>query len=452
MKVAILGGGFSGLAAAYYLSKKGYGVTLFEKDQALGGLASGFKEEGWDWYLERAYHHLFSNDTDILNFARDIGFDGIFFRSPETASLYKVGKIDSVPRFLPQVLSSLRACGEPSTRDTYFSILPMDTPQDFLKFPLLSFPIKIRAAMVLAFLKFSPFLSLYERQTAEQFLKKTMGEEAWNVLWRELFRKKFGKYAGNIVASFFWARITKRTKNLGYVRGGFQELINHTEESIQKAGVEVKKGFEIKGIGVHGSRFTVHGTDTHEEFDAVISTLPTPILIKLGSEVLPKEYLENLSKIKYLHAINLILETKEPLLDKTYWLSICEEKFPFMVAVQHTNFMDKKHYGGNHLLYLGNYVDGDDRRLKMTKEEILKYYSPFLRQINSEFSILNSKSYFFKAPFAQPIFDEALVKFKPDFETPVKNFFIANLDMTYPYDRGTNYAVKLGKEVSTHLF
>jgi len=26
--------------------------------------------------------------------------------------------------------------------------------------------------------------------------------------------------------------------------------------------------------------------------------------------------------------------------------------------------------------------------------------------------------------------------------------FVANMDMTYPYDRGTNYAVKLGKDVS----
>jgi hypothetical protein len=54
----------------------------------------------------------------------------------------------------------------------------------------------------------------------------------------------------------------------------------------------------------------------------------------------------------------------------------------------------------------------------------------------------------FRAPFAQPIFDKNFLKYKPNFFTPAKNFYIANLDMTYPYDRGTNYAVKLGKEIN----
>jgi len=84
--------------------------------------------------------------------------------------------------------------------------------------------------------------------------------------------------------------------------------------------------------------------------------------------------------------------------------------------------------------------------MKMKKEELIKFVEPHLRILNSKFLILNS--FLFKAPFAQPIFDKEFIKNKPDFITPTKNFFIANLDMTYPYDRGTNYAVKLGKEVA----
>src|SRR5438132_1439260 len=108
MKIAVLGGGFTGIAASYYLAKKGHEVSLFEKENVLGGLAVGFKGEGWDWYLERAYHHLFSNDTDILNFAKEIGFKKIIFSSPQTASLYDIGG---------------------NSR-----IFTLDTPQDLLKF------------------------------------------------------------------------------------------------------------------------------------------------------------------------------------------------------------------------------------------------------------------------------------------------------------------------------
>ncbi len=441
MRIAILGGGFTGLSAAWYLQKKGHTVTLFEREKTLGGLAGGFKADGWSWHLERTYHHLFSNDYDILKFAEEIGFEDIFFQSPETASLYE---------------------GENNYR-----IIPVDTPQDFLRFPLLSYPQKIRAAAVLAFLKFSPFLTLYERETAREFLEKYQGKQAWEVLWSELFRKKFGKYAGNIVMSFFWARITKRTKDLGYVQGGFQELINHAEKVNREAGVEIKKGIAVEGIEKRRDKFIIlNGVKEFEpprsesliaqndnSFDVVISTLPTPILTRLGADIFPTDYISRLQKIKYLSAMNLILETKEKVLDKTYWLSICTSKIPFMVAVQQTNFVDKKHYNNNNILYIGDYLDNDDKRLKMDRDEVLKLYLPFIKHMRRDNPrVVPTNAYLFKAPFAQPIFDKEFVKLKPDFETPVKNFFVANLDMTYPYDRGTNYAVKLGKDVTRYFY
>jgi hypothetical protein len=48
----------------------------------------------------------------------------------------------------------------------------------------------------------------------------------------------------------------------------------------------------------------------------------------------------------------------------------------------------------------------------------------------------------------QPIFDATFIQNKPDFITSTPGFIIANLDMTYPYDRGTNYAVQLGNKAA----
>ena len=122
-----------------------------------------------------------------------------------------------------------------------------------------------------------------------------------------------------------------------------------------------------------------------------------------------------------------------------------------MGVFEHTNFADPKHYGGKHVMYVGNYVDKNDPRLKLNQEETVKYYLPHLKKINPKFNLRGAKFNLFKGPFAQPIFDKEFLKNKPDFETPTKNFYIANLDMTYPYDRGTNYAVSLGKKVSELL-
>jgi protoporphyrinogen oxidase len=419
MKIAIFGGGIAGLTAAYYLSKKNHQVTIFEKEKILGGLASGFKTNHWDWYLERAYHHLFANDSDILNFAKEIGFDKIFFRSPETASLF--------------------------SDNNNLTILPLDTPFDLLKFPYLNIVDKLRAGIVIVFLKLSPFLSIYEKQTSKEFLKKTMGENVWNVLWQQLFRGKYGDYAGIILTTFIWARIKKRTKSLGYIEGGFQTFIDYLVNQLKKLRVKVLTEYEIKEIKKRGDMFIINNT----LYDAIISTLPTPILTKISQSVLPKNYLQKLSKIKYLHALTLILETDRPILDKTYWLNISTPKIPIMGIVQHTNFIDKKNYGNKHIAYLGWYLKRGDKLMNMEKDELVKFVYPYLKKINSNCSIASLLNcYMFKAPFAQPIFDKEFVKNKPNFITPIKNFFIANLDMTYPYDRGINYAVKLGKEVS----
>lgn len=438
MNIAILGGGFTGLTAAYYLQKKGHQVTVYEKEKALGGLASGFKNDKWDWFLDKTYHHIFACDTDIINFSKEVGFEKLHFYNPITASLYQ--------------------------DNNNSRIIPVDTPQDFLNFPLLSMPVKVRCACVLAFLKLSPFLNIYEKQTAKKFLTNSMGEVGWNVLWKELFQKKFGKYADSILTSFIWARIKKRTKSLGYADGGFQEFINHIEGKLLSIGVIIKEGKAIDKLLISKNKYKIichpefiSGSDLKQIpkpvrndyglFDVVISTLPTPVFTEIGNDILPKDYLNQLEKLKYLHAVNLILETKEPILDKTYWLSICDPKIPFMVVVQHTNFIDRKYFGGKHIVYIARYVDNNDKLLKMTKEEIIKYYLPHLRLIqNTEYQILNT--YLFKSPFAQPIFDSCFIKNKPDFITPIKNLYCANLDMTYPYDRGTNYAVRLGKQVS----
>lgn len=419
MRIAILGGGITGLTAAYYLARDGHQVTILEKERVLGGLASGFKGKNWNWYLERAYHHIFTSDSDILNFAKEIEFNKIYFKKPITSSLFVI--------------------------DKKISTFPLDTPIDLLKFPLLNLVDKLRTGIIIVLLKLFPLFPIYKKMTSEEFLKKTMGINVWNILWKQLFRGKFGKYTGIVSSSFIWARINKRTKGLGYIEGGFQNFINYINAKLMNLQVNVLTDYEIRIIRKSGDRFIIGDVF----YDKIISTLPTPVLVKLTSDIFPKEYLLRFSKLKYLHAVTLILETNIPILKKTYWLNICAEKIPFMILAQHTNFVSKKNYNNHCINYVGWYVDKNDEKLKMKSEELTKLVLPHLRKISPRKwrgQILNS--FLFKAPWAQPIFDKEFEINKPNFITPNKNFFIANLDMTYPYDRGTNYAVKLGKEVA----
>lgn len=304
MHIAILGGGYTGLTAAYELTRRGHTVTIFEKEPVLGGLAVGFKAEGWEWPLERAYHHLFASDADILAFAKDIGFPDVFFRTPHTDSLYAA-----------DVLSSPDMKGFRAGND--YRIFPVDTPHDFLQFPLLPLADRIRAAAVLGFLRYSPFLPFFEQITAVEFIKKSMGERVWKIWWEQLFRKKFGKYAENILLAWFWSRISKRTRQLGYIKGGFQTFVEFLEKKNREQGVQIKSGYAVTDIHKEGERFVITGQDGQKHtMDALISTLPTPILMKAGQQLLPPEYLNRLAQIQYLHALVLIIESQEKILEK----------------------------------------------------------------------------------------------------------------------------------------
>jgi len=425
MKIAILGGGLTGLVAAHQLSIHNHMVVLFEKKPTLGGLASGFFHDGWKWPLEKTYHHMFSNDGDIFSYMKEIGFNSFVYKTPLTSSLYRVEK--------------------------NYRIFPVDSPQDLLKFPLLGLPDKIRTGITVLLLKISPFLDFYQKNTSIKLLRKFMGEDSWKIMWEPLMRGKFGKYAENILASFIWARINKRTRKLVYIKGGFQSLIDFLEELNKKQNVVIKKNITISQVEKNNNRFTIiTQAGEREVFDGVISTLPTPVLVNVSSKLFPEYYQQQLQKIKHLFASNLIIESDVPLFEKEYWVNVCDINLPILALVQHTNFIDNKYYNNKHILYVANYFDEKSPFLKMDANSAAEFFLPYLKQINSEFKILNSKFYF-KAPYAQPIVDSAFIKNKPDYITPVKNFIIANLDMTYPYDRGINFSVKMGKQAAEIL-
>jgi protoporphyrinogen oxidase len=134
--------------------------------------------------------------------------------------------------------------------------------------------------------------------------------------------------------------------------------------------------------------------------------------------------------------------------DNTYWLSVCDTTSPVMAVVEHTNFMDKRHYNNEHLVYLGNYLPNDDPNFSKSKEQLLTLYDPFLKKLNKDYRKNLIGYEVFRAPFAQPIVPVHYSRQIPPFQTPLHNVYLANIQQVYPYDRGTNYAALLGEKVA----
>ncbi len=420
MKIGIIGAGFTGLSAAYYLQKEGHDVTLFERDLKPGGLAIGYKEREWNWTLEEHYHHWFTNDKSVLELAHEISHD-VIIKRPKTSSF-----IDG-------------------------TIYQLDSPTSLLRFPKLSLLNRIRMGASIALLRYNPFWKVLENFTAEPYLKKSMGDTSYNLIWKPLMTNKLGKYSPIVSLAWFWARIYKRTENLAYPKGGFLDFALHLESIIKKSNGTFYYGTEVTNIrsGENPSiTFTKNAKTKTIIYDKVIVTIPTFAFLKMAPE-LPKSYSEQFSSLKGIGAVNIVLRLKNPFFpDKTYWLNMCDVKSPILAIVEHTNFMDKKNYNNESLLYIGNYMEVNDPRFNMDKKELLKLYEPWLKKINPNFKKNLISATLFKAPFAQPIVPKHYSKKIPPIKTPLKNIFLANIQQVYPWDRGTNYAVELGKKTS----
>lgn len=416
MKIAILGAGFTGLSAALELINQGHQVTIFERDSDVGGLAMGFEQPNWDWTLEKSYHHWFTNDYFVLNLAKQVGQNVITVR-PTTQVLVD-GK-------------------------TY----PFDSALSLLTFPKMPLFDRIKTGFWVAYFKFTNSFQSYQNIPALTWIRQHMGETSAKLIWEPLFKGKFGDFAEQISLTWFWARIKKRTPSLAYPEGGYKHFANLLKDTVVARGATLNLNTEVQKIETKDAKVQITTSDEKELFDKVIVTLPSPIFAKVTPE-LPKEYIQKITSIPHLHALTLILVLNEDFLKNIYWLNITDKSFPFLVIAEHTNFMHPRHYGYQHIVYIGNYLPQDHPYLKMTDDQLLREYEPYLKKINPEFEKHLISKHMFVGPFAQPVVTTDYLEKKPDYITPVKNVYLANMDMVYPWDRGTNYAVEMGQIIA----
>jgi len=416
----VLGGGALGLTAALRLAQCGEEVVLFEREATPGGLAAGF--QCGPSYLEKFYHHLFRSDTEATALINELGLgDKLEWPRPVTASL--IGG----------------------------RIYPLDSPLSVLRFSAVPFIDRLRLGAAIAYLKAEPNYHRLEKTTADAWIRKYMGRKVHEAQWKPLLESKFGDRYQDIVMSWFWARVHFRSPSLGYVRGGFQQLYNRLVDEIQRLGGQTRFGTSVVSVErTESGKLRVSTGDGSHEFDRVISTLPTRLTVQL-TPALQGEYGDRYSKIDSYGAHCVILALDRRLTD-IYWLNVNDRGYPFLALVEHTNYMPPEDYGGRRLVYLGNYLPMDHPLFKKSDDEVLAEFLPFLKRINPAFDpSWVTEHWIFKAPFAQPIVTVGYADRLPPHETPVPNFYVANMSQVYPQDRGQNYSIGMANRLVNRL-
>ena len=427
MKVAVVGGGLTGLTAAYELTGAGHEVDLFEAAPELGGQARTFPVGGTR--LEIFYHHLFLSDRDILDLAWELGLEE------------RIQWIPSKVGFLHQ--------GQ---------IYPFTVPLDLLRFrPLHPFN-RLRLGLIILFLQRYRRWQSFERTTADRWIPRWAGRQAYQILWRSLLMGKFGDAYNQVSMTWFWGKIHLRggsrkglgPEELGYPEGSFQLLTDALAEAIEVRGGRIRAGTPVQRILIDGWRareLLLEGEHRVGRYDAVVATVPSPAFLTMAP-YLPKEYAKLVRGVRYQAALCLILQLKHSL-SPIYWLNISDRESPFVGAIEHTNYIPPEVYGGRRLVYLTNYLDPGHRFFSLSKEELLQTYLPGIGRINPGFAPdWVEDSWRFADPGAQPIITPGYSQRIPPHRTPIPNLFLANTTQIYPEDRGTNYSVRLGRKIA----
>lgn len=423
MQVAIIGAGAAGMAAAYDLSKAGQSVTIFEAADCVGGLAAGFKAPHWEWTLEKFYHHWFQSDSAMLGFIDELGWrDQVLFPRPYTV-LYHEGRF-----------------------------YPADSIGSALKFFLHHYPVidVMRFGAVGVYLKLTSNWKSLEKVTADAWMRRWAGRRIYEAVWKPMLVGKFGEQNLDVVnMAWLWARIKSRTTRLGTFVGGFQAFMDKLAGVLRQQGVDIRLSCPVTGIRRNlGRTLTVETSQGNIDADVVISTSSPALTARLAFD-LPEGYAAKLKALRSMGAVVLILSL-ERRLTEYYWHNLPKDAgFPFLALVEHTNFVPPERYGGDHIVYCGDYLDPGHEYFRLSKEELLERFLPALPRFNPDFQRSWIKdSWLWRTAYAQPVPPVNHSQNIPDIRTPLRGLYVASMSQVYPWDRGTNFAVEIGRRTA----
>lgn len=317
MKICILGGGLSGLAAAHEL-RDAAEITVLEKDGDLGGCLGSYQAS--QTWIEKFYHHCFAGDEAFLGLLDQLGLSKrLEWLSGSTG--YHVNGV------------------------TY----PLTTPAEILRYPHLTVTDKARLALLTLRAKGFDAQAL-DDIAAEPFLRSRVGDRAYASFFEPLLRSKFGDRSGQVSAAWVISRIAIRSnrgaggERLGYLNGGFQLVIDALASSIGNAGGEILTGTPAVSLKRSDGSWQVNGS----LYDAVISTIPPPALAAIGGPVLPD--------LPYQGAACLVMGLDREVTGGIYWVNM-KDPAPYGAVIGHTNMVPHERYG-EHIVYLASYFKG----------------------------------------------------------------------------------------------
>jgi protoporphyrinogen oxidase len=420
-KIAVIGAGPMGLGAAYQLAKEGHRPVVFETYDKVGGMAASFDFDGLD--IERFYHFHCTSDTAFLDILSELGLESKMHWSETKMGYYYQGKIQ-----------------------------PWGNPVALLKFSGLSWAAKFRYGLhVYLSIRRSEWRSL-DKVESTAWLKRWVGEEAYDVLWRKLFDLKFYDHARNISAAWTWSRLRRVARSrypmfrekLGYLEGGSDALLNALRQYIEAQGGEFHLACPIKKVVINNA--AVQGVETptgYEEFAKVLSTIPLPYLPKI-LEDLPDYILDFYRSKESIPIVCVIVKLSKPV-SSYFWLNINDPDIEIPGIIEYTKLRPLD----SHIVYVPYYMPDSHPKYLRPDQAFIDETKKYIQKINpdikdDDFISVHASRY----RYAQPIYNPSFLMTLPPVKLSVKGLWVADASYYYPEDRGISESINFGRQMA----
>ncbi len=419
--IAVIGAGPMGLACARALLKAGHAVDLYESDDRIGGMSASFDFDGLE--IERYYHFICKPDQPLFDLLEELGLSDHLRWRPTRMGFFYRGKL-----------------------------YPWGSPLHLLRFPHLGWLGKFRYALHVFYTKGRDDWRELDKIPALPWLRRWAGEQAYQLLWRDLFRLKFHGLEDQVSAAWIATRIKRvalSRKNLfqeelGYLQGGSATLLDRLAQVIRQEGGRIFLSTPVQRLLTDNQQVTglrVEGET--RAYSAVVSTIPLPYLPRLVPD-LPDSLRERIAGIRNIGVACVLLKLKQPL-SENFWMNINDPRIELPGLIEYSNLNPLSHA----LVYAPFYLPREHPKYQESSERLIAEVVNYLPWINPEFRpdwVLASRVSRYE--FAQTVCPPGFFDLLPPMRTPIKGLVMADTGYYYPEDRSISESVRVGGQLA----